>query len=297
VTLDWQGQVARWSGVDFQKKESLLAVTNFFGTSFSSGSSSSFSSGSSFSSDARFLAIGSTHGDISVWDLEGRAPRRAFKAGERMATPLRFLDRGNHLICWTAADNTFFEWDLEANRTIQSWPAPGGFQNQAFGLSPDEKLSIAIRWSAGVAGRNLAGHSATNLPIEVMEGYSGDFSADGKRLAVASTLGFARVWDTATWREEATLSGFLNAVLSVAFSPDGQRLATGGSNPEDTVKLWSADSWQEVLTLEGTGSIYFATAFSPDGNAVGILSSDGFLRVWRAPSWAEIDAAERASRQ
>jgi WD40 repeat protein len=209
-----------------------------------------------------------------------------------MATPLSFLDRGNHLICWTAADNTLSERDLEANREIQSWPAPGGFQNQGFGLSPDERLGIAVGWRGAVAGRNLAGHSTTNLPLDVNEGYSGEFSADGKRFAVASPLGFARVWDTATWREEATLSGFLNAVLSVAFSPDGQRLATSGSNPEDAVKLWSADSWQEVLTLEGTGSMYFSTAFSPDGNAIGTLSNDGFLRIWQAPSWAGITAAE-----
>jgi WD40 repeat protein len=105
-------------------------------------------------------------------------------------------------------------------------------------------------------------------------------------------LGYARVWRTATWREEATLRGFLNAVVSVGFSPDGKRLATGGSNPDDTVKLWDVDSWQEVLTLEGTGSLFGLTAFSPDGNAVGTLSGDGILYVWQAPSWAEINAAE-----
>jgi len=110
--------------------------------------------------------------------------------------------------------------------------------------------------------------------------------------AIASALGYARVWDTASWREEATLRGFLNAVVSVTFSLDGQRLATGGSNPDDAVKLWDVDSWQEVLTLEGAGSLFGLTAFSPDGNAIGTLSGDGILHVWRAPSWAEITAAE-----
>jgi WD40 repeat protein len=51
-------------------------------------------------------------------------------------------------------------------------------------------------------------------------------------------------------------------------------------------------SWQELLTLEGAGSLFYLTAFSPDGNTVGALSSDGILNVWRAPSWAEINAAE-----
>jgi hypothetical protein len=34
------------------------------------------------------------------------------------------------------------------------------------------------------------------------------------------------------------------------------------------------------------------TAFSPDGNAIGTLSGDGFLQIWRAPSLAEINTAE-----
>ena len=105
-------------------------------------------------------------------------------------------------------------------------------------------------------------------------------------------MGYARVWQTATWREAATLRGFLNAVNSVAFSPDNQRLATGASTPKDTVKLWDVDSWQELLTLEGAGSQFSTTAFSPDGNAIGTLSEDGFLHVWQAPTWEEINAAE-----
>jgi WD40 repeat protein len=131
-----------------------------------------------------------------------------------------------------------------------------------------------------------------NLPLDALEGDAVTFSPDGSRLAISSRLGYARVWDTAAWREEATLSGFLNSVNSVAFSPDGQRLATSGSNPEDAVRLWDVDSWQELLSLEGAGSLFGLTAFSPDGNAIGILSGDGILHVWRAPSWAEINAAE-----
>jgi WD40 repeat protein len=109
------------------------------------------------------------------------------------------------------------------------------------------------------------------------------------------SLGFARVWDTATWEEQATLEGFLNAVFSVSFSPNGRRLATGGANPNDALKLWDVDGWQEVLTLkveEGQGSLFISNAFSPDGNTVGTMSEDGFLHLWPAPSWEAIDTAE-----
>jgi WD40 repeat protein len=271
-----QSQVACWSGVDFQEKEILLNITNYWG--------------SLFSPDGRFLALGSTNGNISVWDLSRRVLRCEFKFGDGRVDPESFLARGNRLIFLNSAHNRFSEWDLEANREIQSWPATPYFRG--FGVSPDGGLGIEVVSQGEISCRNLTAHSNTNLPLDALEGWMTAFSADGKRCAVPSSLGFARVWNTATWREEATLTGFLNGVDSAAFSTDGQRLAIGGSNPDDAVKLWDVDSWQELLTLEGAGSGFFSTAFSPDGNSIGALSGDGFLHVWQAPSWAEINTAE-----
>ena len=283
LTLDRTGKIARWSGDDFQEKEPLLDMA----TNLDVHDNHFYYC---FSRNGRYLAAGSTNGNILVWDLSRRALWRTFKPGAGgVAVPLTFLAGGNRLVCG-AADNRLFEWDLEANREIQSWAAqPHSYSS---GLSPDERLVVEVDGDGAVAARNLAGHSSASLPLDAMEGVSVAFSPDGKRLAIASELGYARVWDTATWREAATLRGFLNAVFSVAFSPDGKRLIAGGSNPNDTVRLWDTDSWQELLTLEGSGFYVGISAFSPDGNAIGTTSGDGILQVWRAPSWAEINAAE-----
>jgi serine/threonine protein kinase/WD40 repeat protein len=279
VTFDRQGEVRRWSGTDFRHQEKLLAVPPF--------------DGSKFSNEARFLAVGSTNGHVSIWDLPRRVLRRQIQIGEGAARPLSFIARGNHLLCHVMPENRFLEWDLEADREVQSWPAPpisyiwGGFN-----VSPDERLAIGVGWSGDVSGRNLQSHSNTNVPLDAVEGWRVAFSADGKRLAVASALGFTRIWDTATWRDEATLVGFLNAANSVVFSPNGQRIATGSTDPADSVRLWDVGGWQEVFTLEGTGFEFDATSFSPNGNTIGTVSSDGSLRVWRAPSAEDIAAEE-----
>jgi WD40 repeat protein len=122
------------------------------------------------------------------------------------------------------------------------------------------------------------------------------FSPDGGCFAAASEYGLAKIWETTTLREVASLHGFLSGVHSVAFSPDGRRLATG-SGGKEAIKLWDAETHQEVLTLEGRGSLFGRqgpTAFSPDGNVLGSANGNGILHLWRAPSWAEIDAAEKA---
>jgi len=284
LTLDRKGKVARWSGIDFQEKESLLDIA----TNLEVNNKVFYC----FSRNGRFLATGSTNGNMFVWDLARRDLWREFKSGDGRVFPAAFLAGENRLIGWSRIDNRSFEWDLESNREIQSWAAPPTLEGG--GLSPDERLMVEVGVEGDVSVRNLAGQSNTNLPLDAVEGWSVAFSSDGKRLAIASSLGYARVWDTATWREEATLRGFLNAVFSVAFSPGGQRLITGGSNPDDAVKLWDTDSWQELLTLEGTGSEFVEISFSPDGNSIGAMSGDGILQVWRAPSWAEIHAAEKA---
>ena len=53
-----------------------------------------------------------------------------------------------------------------------------------------------------------------------------------------------------------TLKGHTGLVTSVAFSPDGTRLASAGSTIA-TVKVWDAATGQETLTLKGhTGAVY-----------------------------------------
>jgi WD40 repeat protein len=104
-------------------------------------------------------------------------------------------------------------------------------------------------------------------------------------------MGYARVWDTASWRLAATLRGFLKGAHAVGFSRDGKRLAIG-SGDQEAVKLWDTESWQDVFTLEAKGSGFMSAWFSPDGNTLGWGNQSGVLHLWRAPSWAEINAAE-----
>ncbi|HXE53227.1 MAG TPA: WD40 repeat domain-containing protein, partial [Tepidisphaeraceae bacterium] len=287
LTVNPQGQVKRWAGIDFQKGELLLKAD-------ASAFSANGNHHSCISTDGRFMAAGAADGTISAWDLSQRVLRRQFKAGNGRVVPGSFLDHGNRLLFWSLADNRLFEWDLESNRPIQSWPAPARFQE--FGVSPNERLVVAVGREGDVVCRDLQKQSSTTLPLDAVEGWTVAFSADGTALAISSALGYARVWNTATWREEATLHGFLNAVDQAVFSPDNQRLATSGSNPDDALKLWSADARQEVLTLEGTGHEANLTAFSPDSNTIGVMSGDGILNLWHAPSMSEINAAEAEPR-
>jgi WD40 repeat protein len=65
------------------------------------------------------------------------------------------------------------------------------------------------------------------------------FSADGTRLALASTDGTARVWDPTTGDLQLTLDGHLGSISAVSFSPDGSQLATAAV--DGRVRIWALD--------------------------------------------------------
>jgi WD40 repeat protein len=278
LTLSKQGQVSRWSGADFQQKEPLVGIwTNL-----------NLYESYCVSPDVRYLAVVTTNGVLQIWNVWPQVLRRQWTNTTGHVAPLCFLADGSKLITWSSGD-LLREWDLTTGSEIQSWLAPRDFSIWA--LSPDERWWVGISYEGGTFVRNLIDESNAKVSLDHLEGMYAKYSPDGRLFAVASALGYARVWDAATWRQEATLGGFLNGANSIAFSPDGKRLAIA-SGGKEAVKLCDTASWQDVLILEGQGYDNRMMAFSPHGNVIGWLNDSGVLHLWRAPSWEEINTAE-----
>ena len=71
-------------------------------------------------------------------------------------------------------------------------------------------------------------------------------------------------------------------VVSVAFSPNGQHIATGGGDYDKTVRVWDAETGQSLLTLEGHEKAVESVAYSPNGQHIASGSEDQTVRVWDA---------------
>ncbi|MDE0638012.1 MAG: WD40 repeat domain-containing protein, partial [Candidatus Poribacteria bacterium] len=65
---------------------------------------------------------------------------------------------------------------------------------------------------------------------------------------------------------------------SVAFSPDGQTLASGSS--DYTIRLWDVATGEHKQTLQGHIDHVDSVAFSPDGQTLASGSSDGTVLLW-----------------
>ena len=91
------------------------------------------------------------------------------------------------------------------------------------------------------------------------------FSADGSRLAVAASIGIW-IYDAETYDEIALLTGHEEEVSTVAFSPDGAKLASGsGFHLPGTLKIWEVETGQNIATIQAEKGSTRSLAFSPDG--------------------------------
>jgi WD40 repeat protein len=115
---------------------------------------------------------------------------------------------------------------------------------------------------------------------------------DGRRVACAAGI-YARVYDVSEKEPAEQLAvkaaiGVLNPrVNSVAFSPDGARLATGSSTSQ--ARVWDAASGQQLLEVRhGMLNVISSVAFSPDGTRLATGGYDKCARVWDAASGRQL---------
>ncbi len=77
-----------------------------------------------------------------------------------------------------------------------------------------------------------------------------------------------------------TYHGHSDAVLAVAWSPDGRRIASGSN--DKTVQVWNAADGGNVYTYHGHFEYVYAVTWSPDGQRIASGSNDKTVQVWQA---------------
>ena len=106
------------------------------------------------------------------------------------------------------------------------------------------------------------------------------FSPDGLSLC---SLGMSShegiVWDIATGRKVASLTGLTDHPPGVVFSPDGRRLANGSR--DGTIRLWDLSTGKELFVLKGHNHQISCLSFSPDGQHLASSAESGRpVKLW-----------------
>src|SRR6266702_1833751 len=119
-------------------------------------------------------------------------------------------------------------------------------------------------------------------PIYWTRGFSlvGGILARWPALVSGSHDGTIRVWNAATGEIAAgSFTGHTSPVLSVAFSPDGQRIVSSSS--DETIRVWNSTTGETAAgPFTGHTDWVRSVAFSPDGQRIVSGSGDQTIRVW-----------------
>jgi hypothetical protein len=118
-----------------------------------------------------------------------------------------------------------------------------------------------------------------------LQGHANDgrriaFSPDGRHLASGDRNGVLKLWDTASRRDIANLSG-TGKVTALAFSPKTGLLSVATTN---SVRLWDTQSFKLLRELPGATH---QTTFSPDGRYL-LTSAVTGLILWETENWNTI---------
>ena len=103
------------------------------------------------------------------------------------------------------------------------------------------------------------------------------YSPDGRRIA-AATHKDIWMYDARSGAALKLLTGHTDSVLTVAFSPSGNTLASGGA--DGTVRGWNVRSGTLFETITAHGRSVRSVRFSPDGSTLASAGADKLIRLW-----------------
>ena len=177
--------------------------------------------------------------------------------------PVRLLDAHTGQVASTI--------ELERNPTDRTVAA----------FSPDGRFLVLGCGNIACVVDVATGRMVTRLPSDTNRHgtmvWGASFSPDGLLLAMSAyNSGEVLIYEVPTWRTVATLRAGSGTVFSVAFSPDGQWLATAG--PQG-LQVWRNGQYAAPAGQVGISGLVWSIAFQPDSN--GFVTASRAVQAWR----------------
>ncbi|MCG9126218.1 hypothetical protein JT359_01335 [Candidatus Poribacteria bacterium] len=264
-----------------------------------------------FSPDENSLLSASKDGTIRAWDTT---------TGEERFVCIEHIEGINSLVLSKTGDTLttlnhpynppgefqIRRWDIEAGELLSTEILKPGYLS-GIANSLDNKMVVMHDVGGKCVLRNMETDSLDLISRFSLEGYprSGvnvrlTFSKDSTMLAAGGEDGSVHVWKINVNNQSfigRLSSGFKKIQLmfkvnghsdytwTLAFSPDGQTLATGGK--DKVIHLWNVSDGNLRFTLTGHESRVDSLAFSPDGKT--LASGSGKLYLWDVETGKELN--------
>jgi WD40 repeat protein/serine/threonine protein kinase/tetratricopeptide (TPR) repeat protein len=244
-----------------------------------------------FSPDGRHLASLELGGFVQVWRTADWQPEELSVSGGPKARAVFFGASGRHLA--VLGERSMLLWDLAAASPSHPTMSHTGFL-RSLALSGDGSRMLATVGALGSLenyARVWAPDQAEPVTPPLREGgfVSAIFDKTGSRVATGGRNGRIQVWDARTGEPIGSPMMHDSFVGALAFSPDGQSLATGGGEGyaeqrpgrRGDLHMWDLASGRRRWSAQLASEVY-AVTFTPDGTSVIAGTAAGEVAIWDA---------------
>jgi len=243
-------------------------------------------------SSRNMVAAGDNRGTINIWGLSGDRPEGNVHFGSSVEC-LAFAPDGKTLAAGRG-DGVVSIVDVET-RTESSILSIGDFPDR-LAYTPDGR-KLAVTFGCGRVGLWDVGNGK---PLAVSNGNIRQYVTalvvrqQGDLMVTGTFDGRLTVWTLPELKEQVVQ--YTDSVASVAFSPDGTTLASGGHN--GVITLWSLDGFRQQRRYRAHDGFLACLAFSPDGRFLASAGTGKRVRIFTATTgelMCEFEADKHAS--
>jgi WD40 repeat protein/serine/threonine protein kinase len=236
------------------------------------------------SPDDTILAT-SSRAALQLWEMNSGQLRDSFNGGQD-ALHIAFHPTAPKV--YTSSSGVTKEWDLRRLTAVEQTAQP-----IRVAFSPDGKYFASgsrdgrVRIFDATSGNLLRDWAASANPISdiaispdslLVASSSVPYASMAGATPVAGGDNSINVWSASAGALLRTLTGHTLDVWSIAFSPDGSRIASGSE--DQTIRIWELNS-AAPPTIVSTSSPITQVAFSPDGHTLlGLRRLDKSILLW-----------------
>jgi WD40 repeat protein/serine/threonine protein kinase len=239
-----------------------------------------------FSPDGKKLASGGYDRQVKLWSVPDSELITSYKGHSDWIQSITFSPDGSTLAS-ASADGTTRLWNVTDHLPQHMLKAHVG-RVRSIAFSPESRCVASGSDRGAVKLWDVTTGNLKQILTHGEDVGAVAFSPDGRLLASASRgRGIVKLWSMDAGELMATLKGRRDTpkegwkvrwYSGVAFSPDGETLASAGM--DESVELWDVSSEKQITTLRGHTGFVQSVAFSHQGDILASGGTDTTVKLW-----------------